>query len=47
MGAFEYIFKGEIVFALDVVLIDVVVFVGDSGDTDALGVAFLVDNEAG
>ena len=47
MWALEDILKREIVFALDVMLIDIVVFVGDSGDAYALGVAFFIDDEAG
>ena len=47
MGALEDILKREIVFALYVMLVDIVVFIGDSGDVYALGVAFFIDDEAG
>lgn len=44
--ALEYILKGEIIFALYILLIDVVVFIGDSGYAYALCIAFLVYDEA-
>lgn len=42
----EDILEGQLILAIEVTLLDVVILVGDPRDTDALGVAFLVDYEA-
>lgn len=42
----EDILKGKLILAVEVTLLDVVILVGDPCDTDTLGVAFLVYDQA-
>lgn len=42
----ENILKGELILAVKVALLDVVVLVGYPRDTNALSIAFFVDDEA-
>lgn len=42
----EDILKGELILTIEVTLLDVVILVGDPRDTDALCIAFLVNDQA-
>jgi len=44
--AFEYILQGEIIFALYILLVDIIVFIGDAGYAYALCITFLVYDQA-
>ncbi len=46
MRALEDILEGEIIFALDVVLVDIIVFISNTGYAYALCIALLIDDEA-
>ena len=47
MWALEHILKRKIIFAFYIMLVDIVVFICNSGDAYALSIAFFVDDEAG
>ncbi len=46
MRTLKHILQGKIILALDIVLVDIVVFIRNTGNADALAVAFLVDYQA-